>query len=174
MVAGYWPESPDKDGWTEVIDRPKYDGDRVEIGILAEQTPLKPEEVRVGGMLADVGRKAELSMSLTFHSSSQATSLLTYSPHSSHALQLQLSTSSYNTNISYPFPIANRSPSDSPTFPVEILPLSSHQCTTGHNLLFIHIPQPPVNNIRRQISALHQRSPLPPVPQPRLPTQYPR
>lgn len=62
-MAAYWPDAPEKTGWIEVINEPKYDGDRVEIGILAEQTPLKPEEVRVGGMLADIGRKAELSMS---------------------------------------------------------------------------------------------------------------
>ncbi|KAK2855506.1 hypothetical protein FQN49_005120, partial [Arthroderma sp. PD_2] len=62
MVAGYWSEAPEKDGWTEVINQPKDDEGRVEIGILAEQDTSKPEEVKVGGFLADVGRKAELSM----------------------------------------------------------------------------------------------------------------
>ncbi|KAM5456340.1 protease B nonderepressible form [Microsporum audouinii] len=100
MVAGYWPESPDKDGWTEVIDQPKYDGDRVEIGILAEQTPLKPEEVRVGGMLADVGRKAELTPTLFSFNSRHHPITPTYrthfpSPTGLHpTLQLSLSKSS--------------------------------------------------------------------------------
>ncbi|KAF3482393.1 pbn1 [Arthroderma uncinatum] len=64
MVAAYWAEAPVKDGWTEVIKQPKDDQDRVEIGILAEQNRIKPEEVKVGGLLADVGRKGELTPTL--------------------------------------------------------------------------------------------------------------
>ncbi|KAF3894903.1 hypothetical protein GTR04_2958 [Trichophyton interdigitale] len=99
-VAAYWPDAPEKTGWTEVINEPKYDGDRVEIGILAEQTPLKPEEVRVGGMLADIGRKAELTPTLFSFSSRHHPIQTTYrtqftSPTGLHpTLQLSLKKSS--------------------------------------------------------------------------------
>jgi hypothetical protein len=59
-LVSYWSKSSENDGWTETIH--KSASGKTEVGILALQRPLEPEEVRVGGFLAVIGEDDALSM----------------------------------------------------------------------------------------------------------------
>ena len=57
-IAAYQAQAPHEDGWTETLNIEKG---KVEVGILAAQAPLEPEETRMGGFMAVVGEDRKLS-----------------------------------------------------------------------------------------------------------------
>jgi hypothetical protein len=61
-LVAYWAQSPEEAGWTETIERGA--NSKMEVGILASQKPLDPEELRIGGFLAVVGEDKAMSMRL--------------------------------------------------------------------------------------------------------------
>ncbi|OAX78179.1 hypothetical protein ACJ72_07517 [Emergomyces africanus] len=63
-ATGYWSKPPHKAGWSETIHKPKRDTDKVEVGILALERAIEPEELSVGGFLAVVGADEKLKPAL--------------------------------------------------------------------------------------------------------------
>ncbi|KAL2865625.1 uncharacterized protein BJX67DRAFT_373018 [Aspergillus lucknowensis] len=63
-MSGYWSKSPTPEGWTETIQ--KYEGatGKVEVGLLGAEAANEPEEIKMGGLLADVGSDTELKPTL--------------------------------------------------------------------------------------------------------------
>lgn len=74
-VAAYWSKPPQKGGWTETIEKRETATDQVEVGMLALERAIKPEDLSVGGFLAVLGEDQSLS---TFY--------LPQPPHPSHFL----------------------------------------------------------------------------------------
>ncbi|EEP79531.1 conserved hypothetical protein [Uncinocarpus reesii 1704] len=61
VVTAYWSKATGKDGWKDTIYHERSSEDKTDIGILATQQDLEPDEVRIGGFLAMVGRDEELN-----------------------------------------------------------------------------------------------------------------
>ena len=61
-ITAYWSQSPKAGGWTEDIYKDEKGTHKVEVGILALEGPLEPEELSAGGFLAVVGEDKELRM----------------------------------------------------------------------------------------------------------------
>lgn len=63
VLTLYWSQPLETHGWKETISNHSPRKDKIDIGILAPQESLDPDELRVGGFLTVVGRDTELSMS---------------------------------------------------------------------------------------------------------------
>ncbi|KAE8347877.1 protein pbn1 [Aspergillus arachidicola] len=60
-VLGYWSQSPEN-GWTDEIRKHAAGTDQVEVGLLGTETATEPEDIKMGGLLAVVGKDDQLSM----------------------------------------------------------------------------------------------------------------
>ncbi|KAE8354294.1 protein pbn1 [Aspergillus coremiiformis] len=60
-VLGYWSRSPGK-GWTDEIRKHPAGTDQVEVGLLGTEMATEPEDIKMGGLLGDVGKDDQLSM----------------------------------------------------------------------------------------------------------------
>ncbi|KAJ5104474.1 hypothetical protein NUU61_001821 [Penicillium alfredii] len=54
-VSGLWASSPEG-GWTEEIKKPASKADQIEFGLLGAEKGIEPEEIKMGGILAVVGK----------------------------------------------------------------------------------------------------------------------
>ncbi|EER37522.1 conserved hypothetical protein [Histoplasma capsulatum var. duboisii H88] len=63
-VAAYWSKPPQKGGWTETIEKRETATDQVEVGMLALERAIKPEDLSVGGFLAVLGEDQLLKPAL--------------------------------------------------------------------------------------------------------------
>lgn len=89
-VSGYWSEAPGSQGWTETIGTREAGTDQVEVGLLGAEQASDPEEIKMGGLLAAVGKDNELSK---FSSTSQFKVLLTHSWFRACTLLIPITTS---------------------------------------------------------------------------------
>ena len=64
VLTAFYSSSPDFDGWTEKISRLDYSA-KVEVGVLAPESPQQPEELSLGGFLLVLGEDLKASMSDT-------------------------------------------------------------------------------------------------------------
>lgn len=60
-VSGYWSEAPGAQGWSETIGAREAGTDQVEVGLLGAEQANDPEEIKMGGLLAAIGKDNELS-----------------------------------------------------------------------------------------------------------------
>ncbi|WEW56622.1 protease B nonderepressible form [Emydomyces testavorans] len=60
-ITVYWSKPVGKGGWDDTVYNHQPNKDKVDIGILAPQPPLEPDELRLGGFLAVLGRDKELT-----------------------------------------------------------------------------------------------------------------
>ncbi|PGH10135.1 hypothetical protein AJ80_07586 [Polytolypa hystricis UAMH7299] len=65
-ISAYWsqPSSSDGAGWNEKINKDEKGAHKVEVGLLAIQEAIEPEEISVGGFLAVVGEDSKLKPTL--------------------------------------------------------------------------------------------------------------
>ncbi|KAL4807770.1 protein pbn1 [Aspergillus unguis] len=64
-LSGFWSESPgESKGWSETIRKNEFGTDQVEIGLLGAEQANEPEEIKMGGLLAVVGKDKELKPTL--------------------------------------------------------------------------------------------------------------
>lgn len=63
-MSGFWSQAPAEQGqgWTESIGKHQDGMDQVEVGLLGADQANDPEEIKMGGLLAVVGKENELSM----------------------------------------------------------------------------------------------------------------
>lgn len=59
-VAGLWANAP-TGGWSEDILKPTSNADQVEFGLLGAEQDTRPEDIKMGGLLAVVGSDKKLS-----------------------------------------------------------------------------------------------------------------
>lgn len=64
ILRAYWNEASNDRGWTEVTSLQKGVGS-LEIGVLNNETPDEPEELKMGGFLTVVGTDLEPSRKLS-------------------------------------------------------------------------------------------------------------
>ncbi|EFW16460.1 protease B nonderepressible form [Coccidioides posadasii str. Silveira] len=64
VVTVYWSKSVANGGWKDTIHSNNSSKDKIDVGILAPQQPLDPDEIRIGGLLAVVGRDKEFKPTL--------------------------------------------------------------------------------------------------------------
>ncbi|KAE8387938.1 protein pbn1 [Aspergillus alliaceus] len=62
-ISGYWSQSPGK-GWTGEIRKHAAGTDQVEVGLLGTEKATEPEDIKMGGLLAVVGKDDQLKPSL--------------------------------------------------------------------------------------------------------------
>lgn len=60
-ATGYW-STPPEGGWTEEIQKHPVGEGQVEVGLLGTERAIEFEELKVGGLLAVVGKDENLSM----------------------------------------------------------------------------------------------------------------
>jgi hypothetical protein len=62
-MSGFWSKAPKgEEGWSETIWKHGGGTDKVEVGLLGAEEAAEPEEIKMGGLLAVVGKDDELSM----------------------------------------------------------------------------------------------------------------
>jgi len=54
VLSAFWPESPNSPTWDEQIQNSEG-ADQVEVGVLANEQPVEPEELSLGGFLTVIG-----------------------------------------------------------------------------------------------------------------------
>ncbi|KAL4919473.1 PIG-X [Aspergillus aurantiobrunneus] len=63
-MSGFWSGAPGGQGWTETIGKHEGGTDQVEVGLLGAEQASEPEEIKMGGLLAVVGKDHELKPTL--------------------------------------------------------------------------------------------------------------
>lgn len=81
IVSALWP-SPEG-GWTEEIRKRDSGADQVEVGLFGCDQAPDPEELKAGGLIADIGEDEKLSMSSMPESFSYALLLMDQNRHCS-------------------------------------------------------------------------------------------
>lgn len=64
VINALWNEAPDGGSWHDRIERTR-DDETIEVGILSNETPEEPEELKLGGFLIVVGEDETPSTPLT-------------------------------------------------------------------------------------------------------------
>lgn len=79
-ISTFWSQPPERNGWVEEIRRHKgARSERVEVGLLANERALDPEDLSLGGFLAVVGEDSKLSTTNTTSPTQERLPLLTWS-----------------------------------------------------------------------------------------------
>ncbi|KAL2825656.1 PIG-X [Aspergillus cavernicola] len=64
-MSGFWSSAPEgQKGWSEIIRKHEGGTDQVEVGLLGADKASEPEEIKMGGLLAAIGKEKELKPAL--------------------------------------------------------------------------------------------------------------